>query len=338
MPFIPNEPDAFHISQSAPDSGDFDVLRDGSKATGVVSGCAVTAQGSPDMTCAVASGTIAVGGVTASVSSGNVTITTADPDDPRIDLVVASNAGVKSVVAGDPAPEMVSGSEPGPDYPAIPANSVVLAAVYVPAADTTIASNQITDKRVMLADLVHTHSHDTDLTGVSADDHHAQSHTHASHTSIGANDHHADIHQPSKHDAIGAHATKSAIQSIPNNTNTIVTFNTEIFDTDGLHDNVTNNSRLTIPSGMGGLWLAGYSVEYYQQAGRRLAEIRKNGGGFYARMDITATLNQDLTFGHSIAFYLNAGDYLELNVLQASGVSIDLLQNATGLWAVYLGA
>lgn len=30
--------------------------------------------------------------------------------------------------------------------------------------------------------------------GVSADQHHAQSHTHASHTSIGANDHHAQAH------------------------------------------------------------------------------------------------------------------------------------------------
>ena len=40
----------------------------------------------------------------------------------------------------------------------------------------------------------HQHSHDTDLTGVSADDHHAQSHTHASHTGIGANDHHNQAH------------------------------------------------------------------------------------------------------------------------------------------------
>jgi hypothetical protein len=47
----------------------------------------------------------------------------------------------------------------------------------------------------------HTHSHDADLTGVSADDHHAQSHTHASHTSIGANDHHNQAHGNADHDA-----------------------------------------------------------------------------------------------------------------------------------------
>lgn len=40
----------------------------------------------------------------------------------------------------------------------------------------------------------HTHNHDTDLTGVSADDHHPQSHSHASHTGIGADDHHVEIH------------------------------------------------------------------------------------------------------------------------------------------------
>lgn len=46
---------------------------------------------------------------------------------------------------------------------------------------------------------VHTHSHDTEITGISADDHHAQSHTHASHTGVGANDHHAQAHGDSDH-------------------------------------------------------------------------------------------------------------------------------------------
>jgi hypothetical protein len=140
---IPNEADAFHADQAEPDKVDIDILVAGLNGNGVVSGCAVTAQGTPDMTVAVAAGvTRNADGTTATVASGNVTITTADATNPRIDLVVVSNAGVKSVTAGTAAAS--------PVFPAIPANSVVLAAVYVPANDTTIATNQITDKRVVL--------------------------------------------------------------------------------------------------------------------------------------------------------------------------------------------
>lgn len=140
---IPNDADAAFTSQAAPDKGDFDIIAAGLAGTGVISGCAVTAQGSPDMTLAVAAGTVRVAGVPrATVTAGNVTITTADATNPRFDLVVVSSTGVKSVTAGAPAAT--------PAFPAIPANSVVLAAVYVPANDTAIGTTQIIDKRVML--------------------------------------------------------------------------------------------------------------------------------------------------------------------------------------------
>lgn len=137
---IPNEADAFNGVQADVDKIDLDILVSGLEGTGVVSGCGVTAQGTPDMTLAVAAGTISHLGVAAAVAAGNVTITTAHATNPRIDLVVVSSAGVKSVAAGTAAA--------APVMPAIPATSVVLAAVFVPAADLAIQSNQITDKRV----------------------------------------------------------------------------------------------------------------------------------------------------------------------------------------------
>ncbi len=143
MPFtIPNEASAFNQNQAEIDSEDIDILVAGIGGDGVVSGCAVTAQGSPDMTVAVASGVVKVGSTVVTVTSGNVTITTADSTNPRIDLITVNNSGTKTATAGTPASQ--------PVYPAVPANSVVLAAVYVPASDTTIASDQITDKRVLL--------------------------------------------------------------------------------------------------------------------------------------------------------------------------------------------
>ena len=145
---ILNEADAFNANQSEPDRVDFQILEMGANGQGVISGCAVSAQGSPDMTVAVAIGLIRVGTLTPLtqyVPSGNVTITAAHSTLPRIDLIVVDNVGNKSAVAGTAAAE--------PACPNIPANSIVLAMVYVPAADTTIAANQITDKRILVPHL-----------------------------------------------------------------------------------------------------------------------------------------------------------------------------------------
>lgn len=57
--------------------------------------------------------------------------------------------------------------------------------------------------------------------------------------------------------AHGARVKRSANQSIGNNTLTAVAFTAEDYDTDTIHDNSTNNSRLTIPTISGvttGLW------------------------------------------------------------------------------------
>ena len=139
---IPNETavDAAHAGQAEPDQYDFEAIVAGLAGTGVVSGCAVTPQGTPDMTVAVASGVVAVLGVQVAVGAGNVTVTAAHASLNRWDLVVSSNAGVKSVVAGTAAAV--------PVFPAIPASSVLLAAVCVRAAVTTIVGADLIDKRV----------------------------------------------------------------------------------------------------------------------------------------------------------------------------------------------
>jgi hypothetical protein len=140
---IPNYADAGFADQAEPDAGDFRIISDGSGTTGVVSGCAVTAQGSPDMTVAVAAGVVAVDGVRVAVAAGNVTITAADGTNPRFDLITVDSSGTKAAVAGTAAANAV--------YPTIPASVVVIATVYVPASDTAINTNQITDKRVVVA-------------------------------------------------------------------------------------------------------------------------------------------------------------------------------------------
>jgi hypothetical protein len=147
MPFtILNEADAFNANQAELDKVDFDILTAGIDSDGVLTGCAVTAQGSPDMTVAVAAGTIKVANKVVAVTAGNVTIGTADGTNPRFDLITVNDSGTKACTAGTAAAQ--------PVFPAIPASSIVLAAVYVPASDTTIATNQITDKRAVISEIV----------------------------------------------------------------------------------------------------------------------------------------------------------------------------------------
>lgn len=77
-------------------------------------------------------------------------------------------------------------------------------------------------------------------------------------------------------DAPAARVGASANQSISNNTTTAITFNIEQFDNDAIHDNVTNNTRLTCKTP--GRYLIGGSVRWASSApGQRTLAIRLNG-------------------------------------------------------------
>jgi len=129
--------------------------------TGIIgsSSMAVTANSPAGMSVLVASGWAAVIGTTTSNmgvytayndASVTLTITTADPTNPRIDRVCmtirdayytgSSNDVIYQVIAGTPAGSPVA--------PALPANSISLATVAVGAAVTQINSGNITDARV----------------------------------------------------------------------------------------------------------------------------------------------------------------------------------------------
>src|SRR3990172_2393448 len=128
MPFkIEDNDEAFNVNQSIWMETDIDALVQGIEGDGVLTGSAVTAQGSPDMTVAVAAGTARITGVYVGVAAGNVTITAADAIDPRIDVISINSGGTKAATAGAPAAN--------PKAPDLPANSIALAFVYLPAND-----------------------------------------------------------------------------------------------------------------------------------------------------------------------------------------------------------
>ena len=126
---------------------------------------------------------------------------------------------------------------------------------------------------------------------------------------------------------VGAKVYKSAAQSIPNATWTTLTFDSESFDTNTFHDNATNNSRMTIPTGKGGKYLIQWQANWYNSAvGSRNTRIILNGSispSAYGIWSVPVGAS-DLTIHTNTAILsLSAADYVELQIGQGSGGNLD---------------
>jgi hypothetical protein len=133
---------------------------------------------------------------------------------------------------------------------------------------------------------------------------------------------------------VGCRLTKSADQTISNATFTAITFNGEDFDSDGFHDNATNNSRITIPTGKGGKYLFTVSGYWADNAtGTRTVALYKNG----TLITKARAIFRREAMALSSVLSLVATDYIELFVYQDSGGNLDV-NDATSIQASFLGA
>lgn len=145
--------------------------------TGIIapSSLAVTANAPTNMSVNVASGWAAIVGtiqpnmgtyVAYNDATVNLAIATANPTNPRIDLVcVTVNDSYYTGVADNVVIQVVTGTAAGsPVVPATPANSIALASVTVAAGALAITSGNITDLRVSVT----TNLPIGDITGVTA--------------------------------------------------------------------------------------------------------------------------------------------------------------------------
>ena len=119
----------------------------------------------------------------------------------------------------------------------------------------------------------------------------------------------------------GCRAYSSAAQSLAPGVDTALTLDSERFDTDGYHDTVTNTSRLTVPTGLGGYYWIGGTVAFAANAtGQRSAQIRLNGATAIVYADGNAAGG---SLPHAIIvstlFHLADADYVELIGWQSSG-------------------
>lgn len=120
--------------------------------------------------------------------------------------------------------------------------------------------------------------------------------------------------------------------------NTVVTFGGEFYDTDGFHDNSTNNSRLTVPPGLAG---------YYLINGRAFGQAN-NSFEIYLMVNGVALPNSLVLKSSTVAWggistsesaHLADGDYVQLYVTTNITYYGDSANNAgTSLSIARLGA
>jgi hypothetical protein len=129
--------------------------------------------------------------------------------------------------------------------------------------------------------------------------------------------------------AIAYHNTT---QSIASGSATAVALNTEQADGAGFHDNATNNSRLTVPAGKGGLYLVGGAIRFNTAAAgtRRYLGLRANGTTVLGEFEQPATASFPTCFG-AVVVFLSATEYVEMLAFQDSGGAVNLI-NSTNAW------
>lgn len=144
---------------------------------------------------------------------------------------------------------------------------------------------------------------------------------------------------------VGCSLFKSADQTISNATQTIITFDSEEFDTDGFHSTVTNTGRITIPAGKDGKYLIVAGVTQQWGAGDKKVLLDLNGAALGSLTTLPSpTVSYDWANTVSRVLSLVATDYVEVKAYQDSGGSKAVrgtagsLQYLTYFQAIYLGA
>ena len=147
---------------------------------------------------------------------------------------------------------------------------------------------------------------------------------------------------------VGVGAYKTSNQDINNATFTAITFQAESFDTDGFHDNSTNTSRFTVPSGKAGKYSITGTVSFSaNNTGSRHVAIYKNAAllNYNSALQTNSTSPYGTLIPISIVVNLAVSDYIEIYAFQSSGGTLPVAFGGSGSEAVatnvqmsYLGA
>lgn len=119
---------------------------------------------------------------------------------------------------------------------------------------------------------------------------------------------------------------RTANKSLTSGVVTTVDWNAEASDDYGMHDNVTNNSRITIPSGGDGWYQIESLVRFSALSlGDRAWYIKINGSVYWQERHSSSGAAGETRMAGKYTIKLSAGDYIELDVFHSAGSSINLV-------------
>ena len=115
----------------------------------------------------------------------------------------------------------------------------------------------------------------------------------------------------------------NAAISIPNNSTTALTFNSERWDNDDMHSTASNTSRLTCVTP--GIYSVYGNIRFASNNnGNRIIAVRKNGSVVWANHRAMAIQGSNHPLSIATQIDLDTGDYVELLAFQSSGAALNI--------------
>lgn len=123
----------------------------------------------------------------------------------------------------------------------------------------------------------------------------------------------------------GCRVYNTASQTIPTDTATAITFDSEVYDNGGLHSTVTNTNRITIVTP--GTYLITAHIEFASNAtNSRFLYLHVNGTTTIANPSVSGASGQ---LGAAALYRFVATDWVQILVYHDSGGNLDVINNGT---------
>jgi hypothetical protein len=137
----------------------------------------------------------------------------------------------------------------------------------------------------------------------------------------------------------GVSCYNSGSQTISNNTDTIVLFDSELYDTNTFHSTSSNTGRITIPTGQGGYYQFNCSVQFQNlSGGNRRVILYKNGSTMTGNIGYQIENGSGLTsIKFTAVFSAVATDYFEMVAFADQGGAMNLEAWGTSFQAIKVG-
>lgn len=137
---------------------------------------------------------------------------------------------------------------------------------------------------------------------------------------------------------VGASAYHSTTFTVNGYANTVVPLNSENFDSNGFHDNTTNNSRMTVPTGRAGKYVYNYQIKWanFVNGAFLRCQVFKNGSNVMeTRLGADGDGGSAAMFNNSVLLDLAAGDYVELYLFHQTGTTTFSVPQTEGFVQLY---